>query len=81
MKSKGLFLHWYVASLKSIKLTHSPFWRDVPMVTGVCILNFSGLRKSFNLLMSSMGLHRLFDFGTKINWLKIRVLIFGNKLM
>ena len=51
------------------------------MVTGVSILTFSGLRKSFNLLMSSMGLHRLFGFGTKINWLKNRVLIFGNKLM
>ena len=40
------------------------------MVSGVSILNFSTLRKIFNLLRSSIGLHLLLGFGTKNSWLK-----------
>ena len=40
------------------------------MVSGVSILNFSALRKRFNLLKSSMGLHLLLGFGTKKRRLK-----------
>ena len=35
------------------------------MVSGVSILNFSALRKRFNLLRSNIGLHLLVGFGTK----------------
>ena len=35
------------------------------MVSGVSTLNFSALRKRFRLLISRMGLQRLFGFGTK----------------
>ena len=40
------------------------------MVYGVCILNFSALRKRFSLLRSNIGLHLLFGFGTKNSRLK-----------
>ena len=40
------------------------------MVFGLSILNFSNLRKRFSLLRSSMGLHRLFIFGSNKNRLK-----------
>ena len=68
----GLFLYWYVevGILKSIEVTHSPCWREVLMVSGVSILNFSALRKRFNFLRSRMGLQRLFGFGTKKSRLK-----------
>ena len=40
------------------------------MVSGVSILNFSNLRKTFRLLRSKIGLHRLFGLGTRNNLLK-----------
>ena len=71
MKSQifpGLFL--YRDMEVSIEVTHSPCQRDVLMVSGVSILYFSVLRKRFNLLKSSMGLHLLLGFGTKNSRLK-----------
>ena len=40
------------------------------MVSGVSILNFSTLRKTFNLLRSSIGVHLLLGFGTQKSQLK-----------
>ena len=47
-------------------ITHSPVWREVLIVSGVSFLNFSTLRNLLRLLRSSIGLHLLFGFGTKI---------------
>ena len=54
--------------MESIDVTHSPVWREVFIVFGVSILNFSTLRNWLRLLRSKMGLHWLLGFGTK-NWL------------
>ena len=56
---------WKYASLKSMDVTHSAAWREVLIVSGVSILNFSALRNLLLLLRSSRGLHLLFRFGTK----------------
>ena len=40
------------------------------MVSGVSILNFSALRKRFNLLRSNMGLHLLLGLGSRNSLLK-----------
>ena len=51
-------------SLKSMDVTHSPVCREVQIIFGVSILNFSSLRNLLRLLRSSIGLH-LSGFGTK----------------
>ena len=56
--------------MKSIEVTHSPCCREVLMVSGVSILNFSTLRKRFSLLRSRMGLHLLLGLGTRKSRLK-----------
>ena len=55
-------------SLKSMDVTHSPVWREVLIVFGVSILNFSALRNLLRLL--------LFGFGTKNNRCKKGFMIF-----
>ena len=46
-------------------VTHSPVWREVLIVSVVSILNFFALRNVLKLLISSIGLHLLFGFGTQ----------------
>ena len=68
----GMFLYrdMEVSIFEIYRSNHSPVWREVLMVSGVSILNFSTLRKRLSLLKSSMGLHLLFGFGTKNSRLK-----------
>ena len=51
--------------MKSMDDTHSPVWREVVIVSGVSILNFSVFSNLFRVLRSKIGLHRLFGFGTR----------------
>ena len=54
---------------ESKDVTHSPVCREVRIISGVSILNFSALRNLLRWLKFSIGLHMLFGFGTKNSWL------------
>ena len=51
-----------VGILESMDVTHTTVCREVQIVSGVSILNFSALRNLLKLLRSSIGLHMLFGF-------------------